>query len=534
MAVFGGMSDEQHSHATLVGPEGQLHPSMPGRQRALSHSGALTLDGVAGAAAAAGEGEETRPPLATTLPGGARREQRGHRRAVSELPLGGGWGKSSAAEEEGEEDDEQEERGRRSPLIDLSEGVENPWHGSRSRADSRTSLHIDIPAFPSSAASARMRSNPPSQLRRTASGHSVDQDGKRIRKVPSILLTSASGDESLVQPSSIIPPGRFAITHRRGYRIARAVFLALFPSLQDFREKSWVGRGTAILCVPAILLLNLTLPVVDSEADDCASLEEKEAREEEDASGDVYRDYDSEDEDEDGLAPREGILVDTDDITAMPPHPPSHHHTTSEVNRHHREEAARALHGRVLPHAELIDGVEVPSPWVNTPAHSPLPPATTAEEDVQRSFAQFSMASENGTVNHVRSSTEGTDGSDGSAGKGEGGGTSQANLEVHANVLTRWLTAVQCTLGPVFCVTALLGELAVPCGSRRCGCVATGADFRYYRAHQSKSYGGGTHSLLSPAGSSSAPSLSGSSSTRPIPVASSCASSASSSPWCGF
>jgi solute carrier family 24 (sodium/potassium/calcium exchanger), member 6 len=292
-----------------------------------------------------------------------------------------------------------------------------------------------------------MRSGPPS-IRRTVSGQSVDEDGKRIRKVPSILLTSASGDESLVQPSSIIPPGAFAVvTHRRGYRIARAVFLALFPSLQDFRDKSWVGRATALLCVPAILVLNLTLPVVDSDADDCASLEEKEARAE---SEDGYRDYDSDDEEQEG--PREGFLVDTDDLTRTPPH--HYHRDRSDIDRQHREEAARALHGRVLPHAEMVDGVEVASPWATTPSHTPM--GEEGRDDIRQSFARFSIASENGTANHVRSSTEGTIESVKSEGQ-----ASPPNLEVHANVLTRWLTAVQCTLGPVFCVTALLSEFSL-------------------------------------------------------------------------
>ncbi len=37
----------------------------------------------------------------------------------------------------------------------------------------------------------------------------------------------------------------------------------LFPSLQSFRHKSYLGRFLAITAVPAILALTLTLPVVD-------------------------------------------------------------------------------------------------------------------------------------------------------------------------------------------------------------------------------------------------------------------------------
>ena len=37
----------------------------------------------------------------------------------------------------------------------------------------------------------------------------------------------------------------------------------LFPSLQNFRHKSVLGMVLAVLCVPAVLALTITLPVVD-------------------------------------------------------------------------------------------------------------------------------------------------------------------------------------------------------------------------------------------------------------------------------
>ena len=58
-------------------------------------------------------------------------------------------------------------------------------------------------------------------------------------------------------------------------RRLRLSYHALFPSLHNFRSKSMIAKGLAILAVPAILALTLTLPVVDTEADDDDSFSEK-------------------------------------------------------------------------------------------------------------------------------------------------------------------------------------------------------------------------------------------------------------------
>lgn len=42
---------------------------------------------------------------------------------------------------------------------------------------------------------------------------------------------------------------------------------ALFPSLRHFREKSWLGIIVSVITAPALFALNLTLPVVDDEAE---------------------------------------------------------------------------------------------------------------------------------------------------------------------------------------------------------------------------------------------------------------------------
>lgn len=467
LAVFGALGNEPHTHATFVGQEGEIHDRMAGgRPRASSHSGALRLVEAAAAVAADDDDDVSRPPLAET-------DGKGHGRrttwSAAELASTAGsdesrpgWGETD------EEDDDERAATREEPLIDLSQGVENPWQSSNgrsaghSRDGSRHSLQLDIPTYQYRASSKQSRSRPSSTLQRTGSGVSVDVDGKKIRRVPSIMLTSATGDEEIVQESATIPdpPESVPFRHRRGYRIARAVFIALFPSLQDFWSKSIVGKATALLCVPAILLLNLTLPVVDSEQDECASMEEKEAREAAEAGDGGYRDEYSNDEEIDDLDrpfdPHGGLLIATDDMDT--PRDSSHQYSPHEA-RARRELAAKALHNRVLPHnsASAISGAEIPSPWTSTtPVHTP-----SIAEGLRDTFANFTFPAGPEAVARARSVIA----KDDAPVKPVKGSLSldaaiaAASLEVHGDVLTRWLTAIQCTLGPVFCVCALLSEL---------------------------------------------------------------------------
>lgn len=66
----------------------------------------------------------------------------------------------------------------------------------------------------------------------------------------------------------------------RFFAISRAMTYAIFPTLHNFRSKSFLAMLTSLISVPAVLLLNLTLPVVDesgrSEEDEQAFLAELE------------------------------------------------------------------------------------------------------------------------------------------------------------------------------------------------------------------------------------------------------------------
>lgn len=54
-------------------------------------------------------------------------------------------------------------------------------------------------------------------------------------------------------PSFILPPPYF-------------LYVTLFPTIQDFRSKTWFQKIVAILAIPAVFCLTITLPVVDNES----------------------------------------------------------------------------------------------------------------------------------------------------------------------------------------------------------------------------------------------------------------------------
>jgi len=82
-------------------------------------------------------------------------------------------------------------------------------------------------------------------------------------RIPSISVTDPTGAAAPPPVSSpwIAPQleeSRFQLRRR-----SRLILRVIFPSLQSFRHKSYVGMTLAVLSVPAILALTLTLPVVD-------------------------------------------------------------------------------------------------------------------------------------------------------------------------------------------------------------------------------------------------------------------------------
>ncbi|KAM0754539.1 hypothetical protein T439DRAFT_377003 [Meredithblackwellia eburnea MCA 4105] len=433
LAVFGSAGDEGHAHAAVVGPEGYFNhhyqtqagvlatpeegvvknTARRGHGRSASHAGVMRSDFSSGFTPVRSDALRDSVSSLDSTPTG-------------DLLGGRGPWDTREVDEEGE--------GGEGPLIDLSAGVENPWR----------SLKVDIPPFSSTAAT--------SSLRRKASAVSLNASGgpgAPKSAVPSIMLTTEAGAESrLTSDTASVKRGGgrgkvtrlLAFRHSQGYLIARAVFLALFPSLQDFGAKSYVGKATAVLCVPAILLLNLTLPVVDIEEDDCASIEDKEGLV---GEGGVFtaspsRYYYDED-DVDVRGPREGQLVDAGQETAGKVRGSS----ADREARHAREAVVQQFHSGAVPHREDVDIVS--SPWATTPSGT-----TDAGSDIQR----FAIA-EGGPEEMAPPDTPTA--SDGTA-RPFDHLVKPPDYTVTESVLTRWLTAVQCTLGPVFCVVSLLSD----------------------------------------------------------------------------
>ena len=429
-----------------------------GRRRALSQPsrpGALTL----------GEGDDV-------LAEGVLREAEERRRG--RLSLGGrqaSWTGAAGSGDESEDDDARRRSGANG-LVDLSGGVDDPWKGARSPM--------------------------------------VDADGRAIKRVPSILLTTDSGSDTvLADPPSPVSGIVTARHSRRKHHVLHAIRCALFPSLQSFRSKSILGKCTALLCVPALLVLNLTLPVVEEPG--------------EDTSGSWH-------EEKYVSTPRSGVQVESRHVDAT-----SSDDEDDEDDSHQRdayERIGHALHSPAVAHPHghsdspshrlqhvRAEAAEAESPhgaWAEV-ATPPLAPAAVEAQRPASPMDYFRV------VNASEASQVGRVGSAESGDLGDVGEASEEECEWRAQeAVTRGLTALQCALGPVFCVAALLGSSS----PRILGTVDVLRVADVFVV-QPKISNGGTLSLPSPAGASSPCSPSGTLTARDTQVASSCASSAS-------
>ncbi|BGP23182.1 sodium/calcium exchanger membrane protein [Rhodotorula toruloides] len=363
-----------------------------GRRRALSqpeHRGVLQLGGADDA-------------LAERVMADA--ERRRQRMSLSERR--GTWTGRS-----GTENDDGDERG----LIDLSNGVDNPWKDAQSP---------------------------------------LIQDDSRIRRVPSILLTTDSGSDTILadhpsSPASLIPSTGEKPkprSHRR--RLVHAWRCALFPSLQSFRSKSIVGKCTALLCVPALLVLNLTLPVVEEPSDE----------------GDAS--WNGEKPDREGGIDAEAAIEAIGRQLHSPAvahahadsHPHPHAHSHSHIG-HDNSPSHRLQHIR----AEAAEA-EAPSPshaWEEvstTPLDSPTPSRALATGPLD----YFRIISPNRTTGSATATPVLMDEDEGVRRADEGKGARQLSEEELEDLarehVTRVLTALQCVLGPLFVVSALFVE----------------------------------------------------------------------------
>lgn len=134
----------------------------------------------------------------------------------------------------------------------------------------------DLPALGAEASSSTTLALPQPGRRKTPDLHVVIPTAETPRKpfvsshpdgqpspgidLPAIAIVDPSGEARPPPPSrAVTSESVFVQAHTAFYRIMHT----LFPSLIQLREKSILGKVLAILSVPAIFCLTLTLPVVD-------------------------------------------------------------------------------------------------------------------------------------------------------------------------------------------------------------------------------------------------------------------------------
>ncbi|GAA5924462.1 hypothetical protein JCM10213_004583 [Rhodosporidiobolus nylandii] len=370
---------------------------------------------------------------------------RGREQKQGRIPLGGRrttWqaGGDSESETEGEV-------GRKkSALVDLSEGVENPWESARS---------------------------------------SFEQDEERteVHRVPSILLTTDSGADTILaegpssdpasqHPHSTAPSSSRGPSRRRQrHHLFRALRRALFPSLQSFRSKSILGRVTALICVPALFVLNLTLPVVEEPSDeDAASWAAGEKKTASTANGDfcgMAGDTTPLAELEDPIE-RVGRQLHSPAIDMHRHAHPQHGHDHTISHSHHLQHVRAAA-------VEAEGSSRAWSDVSTTPLDSPNHPSAPLE---YFRIVNASEGSEASRVPETRAPSE--------AAQEEQENWDDEELEVKAtNQVTRVLTALQCAIGPVFAVCALFAdslEWYEPLASAAIGLLFAALAYRFFES----------------------------------------------------
>jgi sodium/potassium/calcium exchanger 6 len=319
-------------------------------------------------------------------------------------------------------------------LIDLSDGLDDdPWRnatpthksvgaGSEGQQQQQPGgrperLTVDtanlVPVSPAS--------SPPRRSIDASSAHKPSRSAAPAAgPVPAIIVTTETGQVDRPESSPAASWRTPALTSRvRWFADAFCtVISSLFPTLQNFGSRSLVGKIAALVAVPPIVLLNLTLPVLDDEAEqECEDVEEKETQLRE-----ALDDLDKGEVGEEGSDER-----DEDEIY--------------EERRRHAEQIAHELHRPVAPHVPRVSSPRLDVSAVDRALGSITPDTEeTATEYLDERAAGRGVAAEGDEVNEPPPTPV--------------MGISDAQL-------TRVLNTVQCTLSPPFCILALLGGFSL-------------------------------------------------------------------------
>jgi sodium/potassium/calcium exchanger 6 len=135
--------------------------------------------------------------------------------------------------------------------------------------------HSSRPHSPTSLAPLDEENNPFEESLSVPLHHRQDSGSLRA-KAPSIVISTPGGEGSTISLPREDPPTRV----QRLRFIARKVFQTIFPTLHEFKSKSWAGMIVSVFATPAVLALTLTLPVVIFAPDESEFTEGKSHHEE--------------------------------------------------------------------------------------------------------------------------------------------------------------------------------------------------------------------------------------------------------------
>ena len=195
-----------------------------------------------------------------------------------------------------------------------------------------------------------------------------------------------------------------------------AIIHAVFPSLHHFRTKSFLAKITSVISVPAILLLNVTLPVVDESEIEEEFLEEMEKEQLADGSEDEGS---TDGESDASILDREDLITQELD---------EEYRLEYETNVKRSIAIAHELHSPVAtllhPHSHHLANA--------TPGATSL--ALPQVVDGRTAMSALSLPDDE---EELRVGTK---------------------YEVSDTELNTFLTGIQCFLAPIFVVLALLGQ----------------------------------------------------------------------------
>lgn len=147
----------------------------------------------------------------------------------------------------------------------------------------------------------------------------IPQDSPDSIDLPQLAVIEPSG----LQRQPTMPLSRtntVDIVAKRGVAALGRALHMLFPSLHGFQHKSIIGMALAVLSVPAIFILTLTLPVVDDGRNDEGGVA-LPLTDDEPLTDERYRNDEEDDEDEDRqISPRTGQELHhlVDELASLP------------------------------------------------------------------------------------------------------------------------------------------------------------------------------------------------------------------------